>query len=66
MMDEQEVFRGSGLALHRQTVEDEIARLEMMMTAGLHGGLKAHLFEEVEALRGELDAIDDLILQGEE
>jgi|GEM_PF-5295539 len=56
------VLKGPELALRRRAIQDEIDRLELMVEAEVHGFVKAHLREQLDGYRAELDAIEDLVL----
>lgn len=62
-MDEKIIWRGPGLALRRQRVLDEIESLEIVLHKldDSHFVKMAETVLEIEALRAELDAIDDVM-----
>lgn len=53
----------TGLALRRQVIEDEIERLEIVLNGLHHTQFRRmrDIVEQIEALRAELDAMDDLM-----
>ena len=63
MKEKQVLWQGSGLALRRQVIEDEIERLEIVLNGLHHTQFRRmrDIVEQIEALRAELDAMDDLM-----
>lgn len=61
-MDEEIAYQDPGLALRKQAIEDEVARLEAILDTLDHTQFSRveKTVAHIEALRDELDAIEDL------
>lgn len=61
--DEEILWQGSGLALERQGIQDEIERLQIVLDRLNHTqyAQMVEIVDQIEELRASLDAMDDLM-----